>query len=122
MKRDLLPGGLDGVVYYCGTAPMNAVIEDVIAELGPGAFYLGPEDDVGEAKRLVAGRGLTCGVINDIRLLSWTEDEVRAEVRRLIRAGKPGGRFLFGTAVMPYAIPEASIRAMMETAFEEGSG
>jgi uroporphyrinogen decarboxylase len=121
MKRDLAPGGTDGVVYYCGTAPMNNVIEPVIDALGLRVFYLGPEDDVAEAKRRVAGRGLTCGVINDIRLLSWSDQEIRAEVRRMIGAGKPGGRFLFGTGVMPYAIPEERIRVMLETAFEEGS-
>jgi uroporphyrinogen decarboxylase len=121
MKRDLEPGGAGGVVYYCGTAPMNDVIGAVIQELGLGVFYLGPDDDVAEAKRVVAGRGLTCAVINDIEMISWSEDEVRAEVRRLIDAGKPGGRFLFGTGVMPLAIPERNIRAMLDAAYTLGA-
>jgi uroporphyrinogen decarboxylase len=32
----------------------------------------------------------------------------------------PGGHFMFGTVLMPYAIPEANVRAMLEAAFELG--
>jgi uroporphyrinogen-III decarboxylase len=120
MTRDLEPGGVDGVVYYCGMAPFGNVIDPVIQRLGIRAFYLGPDDDVAEGKRAVAGRGLTCGVINDIRLISWTPEQIRAEVRRIVAAGKPGGQFLFGTGVMPYGIPEANIRVMLDAAFEHG--
>jgi uroporphyrinogen decarboxylase len=35
--------------------------------------------------------------------------------------GMPGGKFLFGTLVMPYGIPETNIRAMLEAAYEFGS-
>jgi uroporphyrinogen decarboxylase len=77
-------------------------------------------DDIAEGKRLVAGRGLTCGVINDIMLLQWSQDEIRAEVKRMIEAGKPGGKFLFGTLVMPYNIPEENIRTMLAAAYEYG--
>lgn len=120
MERDLRPGGVDGVVYYCGSSRFNDVIEAVIERLGIGAFYLSPWDDIGEGKWIIAGRGLTCGVINDIMLIDWTREEIRAEVRRMIEAGKPGGRFLFGTLVMPYAIPEENIRTMLEAAYEFG--
>jgi uroporphyrinogen decarboxylase len=121
MKRDLEPGGTGGIVYYCGSSRFNTVIEAVIERLGIGVFYLSPMDDVEEGKRLVAGRGLTCGVINDIMLIDWSRDQVRAEVKRIIDAGKPGGKFLFGTLVMPYEIPEDNIRALLEAAYEYGS-
>lgn len=120
MARDLGPGGTSGIVYYCGSARFNNVIEAVISRLGIGVFYLSPMDDIAEGKRLVAGRGLTCGVINDIMLLKWSEEEIRTEVRRMVEAGKPGGKFLFGTLVMPYNIPEENIRTMLETAYEFG--
>jgi len=120
MQRDLGPGGTSGIVYYCGSARFNDVIEAVIDQLGIGVFYLSPMDDIVEGKRLVAGRGLTCGVINDIMLIDWKTDQVRAEVKRIIDAGKPGGKFLFGTLVMPYNIPEANIRAMLAAAYEYG--
>jgi uroporphyrinogen decarboxylase len=53
-------------------------------------------------------------------LLQWSQDEIRAEVKRMIEAGKPGGKFLFGTLVMPYNIPEENIRAMLAAAYEYG--
>jgi uroporphyrinogen decarboxylase len=60
-------------------------------------------------------------VINDIMLLEWSPEEIRAEVKRMIAAGKPGGKFLFGTLVMPYNIPEENIRTMLAAAYEYGS-
>lgn len=120
MKRDLAPGGVDGVVYYCGMAPFNNVIGQIMEELGIYLHYISPQADLAEAKALIGTRGLTCGVIDDIRMIHWTEQETRAEVRRICEVGMPQGHFLFGTGVMPQAIPEANIRAMLEAAFEFG--
>jgi uroporphyrinogen decarboxylase len=64
---------------------------------------------------------LTCGVIDDIKMINWTPKETQAEVKRIIDIGKPGGHFLFGTGVMPQALPEVNIRAMIQAAFEFGS-
>ncbi|MBF0505766.1 MAG: uroporphyrinogen decarboxylase family protein [Nitrospirae bacterium] len=120
MERDLKPVGTDGVVYYCGGARMNAVLGQVIERLGLGTYYLSPFDDIAEGKKIIGGRGLTCGVINDIRLIDWSKEEIRSEVKRMMDAGKPGRKFLFGTLVMPYVIPEENIRAMLEAAYEFG--
>ncbi len=120
MKRDLEPGGADGVVYYCGGARLNAVIDRVLAETGIGTYYLSPFDDIEEAKRVVAGRAVVAGVVNDIRLVDWSRDQIVAEVDRILDAGMPGGRFFFGTLVMPLAIPESSIDLMLATAYEHG--
>lgn len=120
MQRDLQPGGTDGVVYYCGMAPFNNVIDLVFDELDIKTHYISPLDDLAEAKRLINSRGLTCGVIDDIKMIHWSEQQTRAEVKRIIDIGKPGGHFLFGTGVMPLAIPEANIRAMLDAAFEYG--
>jgi len=121
MKRDLEPGGMDGMVYYCGSSPFINVIDMMIEKFGFGVFYLSPKDDIAEAKKIINGRALTCGVINDIKLVSWSREEIRAEVKRMLDAGMPGGKFLFGTLVMPYDIPEKNIRAMLEAAYEYGS-
>lgn len=127
MKRDLAPGGIGGIVYYCGMAPFNEVIPAVMDELGIAIHYVSPLADLAEAKRIIqerlpqhGNRGLACGVIDDIKLIHWTPEETRAEVKRLCGIGKPGGHFLFGTGVMPMAIPEANIRAMLAAAFEYG--
>jgi uroporphyrinogen decarboxylase len=120
MKKDLQAVGTADVVYYCGSSRMNNVIAPVFEQLDIKNFYLSPNDDVAEGKKHLAERGLTCGVINDIRLIDWTEDEVRAEVKRIISAGMAGGKFAFGTLVMPYKIPERNIWAMLEAAYEFG--
>jgi len=82
---------------------MNPVLDSICRETAIGTYYLGPQDDVAAGKAQIAGRGLCCGVINDIPLIDWTPQQVREEVRRLIAAGKPGGQFLFGTLLMPCA-------------------
>jgi uroporphyrinogen-III decarboxylase len=120
MKRDLEHGGTDGVVYYCGGARLNAVIQRVLAETGIGTYYLSPFDDVAEAKRIVADGAVVAGVVNDIRLVDWSREEIVTEVDRILDAGMPGGRFFFGTLVMPLAIPAASIDLMLATAYEHG--
>lgn len=120
IERDIAAVGTSGVVYYCGMARFNPVIRDVLERTGLGVYYLSPMDDIATAKRTIAGRALTCGVINDVALIDWSHDTIRQEVKRIIEAGKPGGRFLFGTGVMPYAIPKESIHVMLEAAFEYG--
>lgn len=120
MRRDLAEGGADDMVYYCGMAPFNDVIDLVFDELKIKSHYISPLADLAEAKRLINTRGLTCGVIDDIKMIHWTEAQTREEVKRIIDIGKPGGHFLFGTGVMPLAIPEANIKAMIAAAFEYG--
>lgn len=120
MQRDLKPGGVSNVVYYCGMAPFNQVIDRVFEQLGIKYHYISPLADLSEAKRLINTRGLTCGVIDDIKMIHWSPAQTRAEVRRIIEIGKPGGHFLFGTGVMPMAVPEANIKAMLEAALEYG--
>ncbi len=124
MRRDLAPGGVTGVVYYCGMAPFNDVIATVMDELDIHIHYISPLADLAEAKAIIGENGLTCGVIDDIKLIQWTVEETRAEVERICRIGI-GDRsrpphFLFGTGVMPMAVPEANIRAMLAAAFEYG--
>ncbi|GAB1393502.1 uroporphyrinogen decarboxylase family protein [Rhodocyclaceae bacterium] len=129
MKRDLAPGGIADIIYYCGMAPFNEVIPAVMDELDIAIHYISPLADLAEAKRLIEsrrspdGKGdayLTCGVIDDIKLIHWTPEQTRAEVKRMIDIGKPGGHFLFGNGVMPLGVPEENIRAMLDAAFEYG--
>ncbi|MDD2761326.1 MAG: uroporphyrinogen decarboxylase family protein [Methylomonas sp.] len=120
MRRDLEPGGTADMVYYCGMAPFNEVIDLVFDELNIKTHYISPLADLAEAKRLINTRGLTCGVIDDIKMIHWSPEQTRAEVKRIIDIGKPGGHFLFGTGVMPLALPEANIRALVTAALEFG--
>jgi len=121
MKRDLEAGGLNGVVYYVGGARLNSVADQVIREVGIQTYYPGPLEDIGESMRIINGRALCAGVINDIRLIDWTPAEVRAEVKRIVQGGlRVGHKFFFGTVVMPYGIPEENIMAMIAAAKEFG--
>jgi len=120
MQRDLI-NGVDNIVYYCGMGPLNTVTELVIDKLKVNIFYPAPEDDLTESKRLINGKGLTSGVIDDIKMIHWTKQETRDEVKRIMELGKPGGHFLFGTGFMPLDIPEENIIAMLDAAFEYGS-
>lgn len=122
IERDVEAVGKEGVVYYCGAAQLNGVLDTVYRRTGLAAYYLGPLDDVKEGREALAGRALCCGTINDIRLPDMSREEVREEVRRIMEAGRPGGRFLFGTLVMPMVIPERNIEALMDAAREYGRG
>jgi hypothetical protein len=122
IEQDIRAVGVAGIVYYCGMSRMGNVVGTILEGAGIGVYYLSPMEDIPEAKRVIAGRGLTCGVINDIQLVGWTREEIRTKVKRMMEVGKPGGRFLFGPGDMPLAIPEANLRAMLEFALEYGSG
>ncbi len=120
MQQDL-KDGIDNIVFYGGMAPINAVTEMVVDKLNVNIFYPAPEDDLIESKRLIKpGNGLTSGVIDDIKMIHWSQEQIRNEVKRIMDLGKPGGHFLFGTGFMPMAIPEENIIAMFEAAFEYG--
>ena len=115
------PAGVDGHGLLLRERPVQPGDRHGACErTGIGVYYLSPLDDVAEGKRIIAGRALCCGVINDIKLIDWTPEQVRHEVRRIIEAGKPGGKFLFGTLVMPLDIPDENIRAMLDAAYEYG--
>ncbi len=121
IRRDLEEGGVEGVVYYCGGARMNPVIDQVYQATGIGTFYLSPLDDIATGKGIINGRALCGGVINDIELIDWTPEQVRMEVKRMLQAGMPGGKFFFGTILMPMSVPEQNIHAMIDAAIEFGA-
>ncbi|HEY5556003.1 uroporphyrinogen decarboxylase family protein [Acetobacterium sp.] len=120
MEKDLQPGGTQGLVYNCSGARMNSVIEMVLERTGIGACLFSAMDDITEGKKIITGRALCGGSFNDIKLIDWSKEEIRNEVKRIIDAGRQGGKFFFGTQLMPYSIPEQNIRAMLEAAYEFG--
>ncbi len=119
MQKDL-NGQVDDIVYYCGTATLNGVIDEVMQQLEVHCFYASPLEDVAETKRKVGDQGLSCGIIDDIKLIHWNEKQIRDDVQRIMAAGKPGGHFLFGTGLMPLKIPESNIRILADAVTEYG--
>ncbi|MBN2712217.1 MAG: uroporphyrinogen decarboxylase family protein [Planctomycetes bacterium] len=120
MEKDIAGFDRGSMVFYCGGAAFNNVIEKVIERLGLLNFYLSPMADIAEGRRIVDGRGLVCGAFDDMKLLHWGREEIRREVKRIIDAGMPGNRFAFGVQGMPLGIPEDNIHYMLEAAFEFG--
>lgn len=120
MQRDLEGIEADGVVFYCGGARMNPILREVMQRTPVRSFYLSPMDDIQIAGSVLDGNAMFAGVINDIRLLEWSHEEIRAEVRRILEDGHSYRGFFFGTLLMPYAIPEAKIDTMMDAAREFG--
>jgi uroporphyrinogen decarboxylase len=121
IHRDLDGMGTGDVVYFNGGGRINPHLEILTAQTELRAFYINPFDDVAEAKRALDGRALLIAAINDIRLIDWTADQIDREVRRIMEAGKPGGGFVFGTLLMPLAIPESNIRALVASAERHGA-
>lgn len=121
VKKDFAAAGSQGLVYFGGGGPILDQIQDLMRECGAGAFYMHPSDHIPSAKRVVNGKGVVTGVINDMKLLHhWNADEIRSEVRRIMLEGGPGGGFMFGTLVMPYKIPSDHIKIMLDAAREYG--
>jgi uroporphyrinogen decarboxylase len=120
MRRDLDGMSMDGFVYYCGGARLGGSIRLAAEQLGFGAFYISPMDDVRACKSVLGKRGLVGAAFNDARLIDWSEAQIRDEVRRMCEAGAPGGHFFLGTLLMPYSIPEQNIHVFFNAAYEFG--
>lgn len=120
MQRDLAADGVKNLVYYCAMLPFNDVIPQIQETFNFDSYYISPMSDLAEAKAIIGDKAVTCGVIDDIKMIHWTPEQTRAEVKRICEIGKVGRHFLFGTGVMPLHIPEANIIAMLEAAFEYG--
>lgn len=122
IQKEIKAAGAAGMVYYCGMSRFTRVLDILLDTTEFNAFYLSPLDDISRARAIIGSRGLTCGVINDIKLIEWSGDEIEREVKRIIETG--GGRekkhFLFGTGVMPYNIPETNIQKMLDSAYQYG--
>ena len=119
IRRDLTGSG-PGVVP-AQEAGSGKQIGQVHRETGVEIFHLSPEDDIAAAKSACGPDGIVVGPINDIPLLSRSPEEIDLDVGRIMSRGKPGGRFIFGTLVMPMAIPERNIRALVDAAYRHGS-
>jgi uroporphyrinogen-III decarboxylase len=121
MLRDLQGDSMDGLVFFCAMAHLNHSLHLAIEQAGFRIVYLSPLDDVATGKRIVAGRALTGAAFNDIVLPRLSEQQIREGVRNILAAGIPGGRFLFGTVLMPWRIPQRNIHTLFEAACEFGA-
>jgi uroporphyrinogen decarboxylase len=119
--RDLEGIGTGDLVYFNGGGQINPQLKTLVERTPLRAFYINPFDDIGEAAGMLNGQALLVGTINDIRLINGSREEIDSEVSRIMEQGKRVPGFAFGTLMMPYAIPEENIRAMLESAYRYGS-
>lgn len=119
--RDITSVGPEGITYFNGGGRINPMIHSILNHTKLVTYYINPLDDVVEAKNIIGDRGISSGVINDIRLLDWSRDEIYREVKKIMGLGKEGGRFLFGTLVMPFLIPEKNIHHLFDAARKYGA-
>jgi hypothetical protein len=78
--------------------------------------------DLGDAKRRVGGRIFIKGNIDPVHvLLAGSRAEVRADARRRVETGRPGGRFILSTAcsIAP-ATPRENVAVLAEVVEEFG--
>ncbi|MFH1981400.1 MAG: uroporphyrinogen decarboxylase family protein [Pseudomonadota bacterium] len=119
--RDMKAVGPEGITYFNGGGRINPMIDTIIEHTQITTYYINPLDDTSEAKRIIGNRGVSSGVINDIRLMDWNKKEIYSEVKSIMNAGAKGGRFIFGTLVMPYLLPEENIHHLFNAAIEYGN-
>ncbi|MCF6246347.1 MAG: hypothetical protein L3J69_03190 [Desulfobacula sp.] len=120
ISSDFKGAGSRNLVYFGGGGKIEPFLERIIDSSDAGAYYLNPFDDIVSAKVKVGPRGLVTGAINDIKLMSWSSGQIRAEVKQIMDKGKPNGGFLFGTQMMPYKISDKNIHIMVKAAHEYG--
>jgi len=119
--KDMATVGPQGITYFNGGGRINPMIPDILEHTEIGAYYIHPMDDIAEAKQIVGERGISSGVINDIPLVGWNKETIYREVERIMNEGAAGGRFIFGTLVMPYLIPDENIRHLFDAARHYGT-
>lgn len=119
--RDIKTAGPEGITYFNGGGRINPMLDSLIKHTGILVYYINPFDDVAEAKHIIRERGISSGVINDIPLMDWDKATIYNEVKTIMQAGAEGGRFIFGTLVMPYLIPDENIHHLFNAAREYGA-
>jgi len=119
LVKDLAGEGIFVVIHICGD---TTKILDDLADYDPCGFELDYKTDARQAKQTVGPRHVLFGNIDPSGIIALgTPEEVRECTRQLLAVWKPGGRFVLnaGCAIPPSTPPE-NIRAMIDTAREEG--
>lgn len=108
--------GCPTILHICGDTTNRL---EYIARAGFDAFHFDSKVDAAEALAIASGRiSLVGNVNNPETLLRGSPAEVKAEVRRLLRAGVP---IIGPECAVPLATPNRNLAAIVE-AVEEGLG
>ena len=119
LVKDLGMEGIFTVIHICGD---TSKILDYFSQYAFCGFELDYKTDAAKAKTTAGARHILFGNIDPSGVIAQgTAGEVRAKTHQLISLWKAGGHFVLnaGCAIPPNTPPE-NIRALMETAHEEG--
>lgn len=119
LVKDLAVEGIFTVIHICGD---TSKILNYFSQYSYCGFELDYKTDAATAKAAAGARHVLFGNIDPSGVIArGTAEEVREKTRQLISVWKPGGHFVLnaGCAIPPSTPPE-NIRAMIETAHQEG--
>ena len=108
------------VIFHLHNSEIQPEYLQAEAELGVDIISVGPDADIAEAKKALAGRCCFSGNLNPIEvLMRGTPEKVESEVERIMGICKPGGGYIFSTGEMnPMQVPPENMRAMVKKAKE----
>lgn len=91
------------------------ILDDVV-QTGVGVLCAGCEEDLGELKRLAAGKIALVGNLNGLEMRRWSPARVEEEVKRAIAVAGPGGGFILSDShgEIPWQVSDEVIFAMGE--------
>jgi uroporphyrinogen decarboxylase len=106
----------DGVVIYHASEESPAMI-DIQADAGFSILSVGPGINIEEARRIVNGRVCLAGNVDPLAVLArGTQDDVRAEVERIVRnVSAHGGHVMNSGEMVPRETPEENVHTFVKT-------
>lgn len=102
---------------------INPILDDLIAGEPHALHSLDPQGDVdlAEIKRRIGDRICLIGGVNCGLLQTGTDAEVEADVRRVLRDGMPGGRYILSTSNVAFqGMPPERYRKLLALRMEFG--
>ena len=119
LVRELAAEGIFIVLHICGD---TTKILDSLSQYPFCGFELDYKTDARKAKATTGTRHVLFGNLDPSGVLAQgTVPEVREKTRQLMAVWKPGAHFVLNAGcAIPPTTPSANIRAMIETAREEG--
>lgn len=117
--ESLADTGCPRVLHICGDS--HSILE-AMATSGAEGLEIDYQMDMADAARRVGDKVCLIGNLNPIHILSNTPEQIVAESKRIIEAGKQAEGFIFasGCTIAP-ATPGENISAMVHAAEEYGS-
>ncbi len=117
MAEEFRPRGVPSITHCCGN--YNPLLDALPRTGVDGMDGMDPTSGmtVAHTKQCIGDQMTLMGGLSCLNLLGGTPEQVYAEARQCVEAGKPGGRFILGSgcAVARYTPPQNVIAARQAT-------